>query len=490
MATILDNQIINSIIPKMVETANEFVINGQVYDKSSLQPIKFNTLPLTSDNVDTCLNTSAFTNKAVNSAYFSDNLVIVDKFKPEYSFTIIVDRSNTIRIHKILTEDNKLTKVATVSNDSYSEPRLSIFSQDVKFIYGQAYDNSGASYIFRINKETCEISFRSIGSAKSRISLIKETSLYVYYAYSRTTDHFAIGRYNKSANSTSDIYTDITSTNVSENTFSEPMVINENEVLMLRANKTFNPSGNDNYILKKYVIDYSFEKVYSKNIDLDCSLLPNGFLTRIADSVNWMNCNYFKNDNGNYFSLWHRSSKKLYLAKQLSDSSYKIIQQYELPQTYNGFIPMYNGETLLFFKTEVIDFMSFKKAEERYELTESKWGYFASLSVDKNKIIWIHGQDNNVEMIALNVPTSAEALFVDTELTYKNEDINTLIEVYCKNFSGDLIETDIEIILTGPVKFTADNSKRKKIRTSSNSVIQVPVTITDSGYVETNTFIL
>ena len=203
-----------------------------------------------------------------------------------------------------------------------------------------------------------------------------------------------------------------------------------------------------------------------------------------------MNCNYFKNDNGNYFSLWHRSSKKLYLAKQISDSSYKIIQQYELPQTYNGFIPMYNGETLLFFKTEVIDFMSFKKEEERYELTESKWGSFASLSVDKNKIIWIHGQDNNVEMIALNVPTSAEALFVDTELTYKNEDINTLIEVYCKNFSGDLIETDIEIILTGPVKFTADNSKRKKIRTSSNSVIQVPVTITDSGYVETNTFIL
>lgn len=242
MATILDNQIIDSIIPKMVETANEFVINGQVYDKSSLQPIKFNTLPLTSDNVDTCLNTSAFTNKATNSAYFSDNLVIVDKFKPEYSFTIIVDRSNTIRIHKILTEDNKLTKVATVSNGSYSEPRLSIFSQDVKFIYGQAYDNSGESYVFRINKETCAISFRSAGSTRSRMSLIKETSLYIYYAYSRATDYFAIGRYNKSANSTSDIYTDITSTNVSGNTFSEPMVINENEVLMLRANKTFNPS--------------------------------------------------------------------------------------------------------------------------------------------------------------------------------------------------------------------------------------------------------
>lgn len=488
MAKLINGATINGYVPKMLETADSFIINAQLHDKLTLEPVKFQTVPVNSNYAEAYMDMHVEPYVNADSEHDSGT-VVVDKYDPQYSYTIFSDAYGRIACYKFKNEDGNIK----VENNKFSQQgtgsRVSIFSQDVNYIYGKMTRNA-QTFIFRIAKSTCEFEFCNIGSTYSCLTLIKDTPLFIYYSYSRDNDKFCIGKYNKSNNSNTEIFHDNGLNASSYYTFSRPMVINENEILILRCNKTFVKDSVDTMMLKKYLIDYTYDKVYSKNINLDCSLLPKGALMRVNSSNTWNESFVFSVGDNMYFSLWNKANKKLYAVKRISDSSYSIIQEYDLPYDYNGVMPYNDGKTLIFFNQTSVDFISFKAYEERFEQTSSYSGNFKSLCIDRNKIIWLQHGDHSMEMLGLNVPTSAEALFVDTELEYKNEDIDTYIEVFCKNFDGNLVETNVDVMLSGPVKFSDTDSRKKKIKTSANTVTRVPVTITNSGFVEANAFLL
>lgn len=490
MAKILDSATISSIVPKMIETSDSFIINGQVYDKTTLEPVKLKTIEIPTSETSIQMDSHAHVNQSKKTDFNESNNVLIDKYEPQYSYSIISEVNGDIRVIKFKTEGGNIDKVYQTLSSQDTHATFSTITQDASYIYGLMYKARAESYIGKIDKRSGNISFCSIGGEFSRVKIIKENTLFIYYAYSRANDRFAIGKYNKSTNSKTDIFVDNGENTGSYYTFSTPIVFNENEVLAIRSNITFAPKGIDNLILKKYLIDYNFDKVYDRNVDLDCSLLPKGILLRIENSTNWNYTCEFEADDNSYFTLWNREDKVLYLAKKTSDTSYSIIQYYELTQNYYGVLPYNDGKTLIFFTDRYIDFFSFRKHEERYELASNAAGAFTSIGIDRNKIIWLQHSDTATEMIGLNVPTITEALFTDTDINYENEDIETFIEVFTKNFDGELIESNVEVILNGPIKFSDTGLSNKKIKTSRNAVVRVPVTITNSGFVEANSIII
>lgn len=490
MSKIIDSTTITGPVSKMLETPDNFIINSQVYNKETLEPIKLNTLYVASTDVDIIMNIYAKSNSNNNLDYYSTNTVLTDKYDPKYSYTMNIDRQGYFKIAKFMTNEDESITLQNEYSRGLNFTYFTIYSQDVNYIYGVYTNDSFNNVIFRINKKTLLIDLTSINGSYSRITLLKDTPLYIYYSYSTAADNFYIGKYNKSNNSKSDIYNDNGTVVDGFNSFFRPMLSSDNEIISLRTNKSFNNLGIDNIILKRYIIDYDYEKIYSRNIELDCSLVPKGMIQRINSTSNFTECFYFEKNDKQYFSFWNKADKMLYLASKTSENLYSIIQVYELANSYYGVIPYNNGETLIFYNPTSTDFLSFRDLEERYELSTALRGNYKSIGIDKNNTIWVQDENNSVEMIGLNVPTIAEAVFVDQQLDYKNNDIETFIEVFCKNFSGSLIETTVEIFLTGPIYFSDTKIKKKKIKTSANNTIRVPVTITNSGLVETNVKIL
>lgn len=488
MAKLISSETITTIVPKIVETPDCFVINGQVYDKHTLEPKKLQTVPFVSSDPDSFMDIKATVDVANNTGFFDDNTVIIDKYESEYSYLFTSDRGGCIRYRKIKTTDDKIE----VIYDSFygGTGNIKVYSQDVKYIYGVITFNPNTSYMFKLTKKNGALSLSQIFSSYSQVTLMKDTALYIYIAATRYNDQFSIIKYNKSSEAITTIYSDNGSSNNNYYTYSTPMLIDENEVLTIRCNKTFNNNGINNLILKKYLIDYTFDKVYEKNVSLDCSSLPKGFILSVDSSESYYYTKTFTSNDEFYFTIFNRKEQMLYVVKRISESHYKVIQQYELALKYNGVIPYNDGKTLFFYTSAYIDCMSFRALEEKFELTSTISGDFKTLCIDKNKLIWLQHKDNSVDMIGINVPTIAEALFVDTELNYSNQDIESKLEVFAKNFDGKLLEADVEVILNGPAYFTDTGSKKKKIRTSANSTLRIPITINNSGYIEANTIIL
>lgn len=487
MAKILDGSILNTIVPKMLETTDSFIINGHVHDKLTFEPGKFKTLGVGCDTARAYMNTSVIMDSPRTGSCYSDNNVIIDKYNAKYSYSIIND-TNAYIITKFKTE-NDITVIEKIYKVSLADASIVYFSQDINKLYCKLMNGSTSS-IIAINKgDIASITTTSVGAINSQLTLIKDSPLYIYYTFSRTTNLFYIGKYIKQTGAITNFYSDIGET-ITNNMYGEQLIISDNEIVALRSSKIFNKDNIDKVIVKKYLIDYEYEKVYSREIDLDCSILSQGLLKTWNSLQDFFVFNNFTLNDTMYFYIWHKSEKTLYLGKKMSDSQYSIIQSYELPKIYKGVLPYDQGKVLMFYDVNTVNFISFSEFEERFEQTNSLHGTFLSLGIDKNKTVWLQHNNYQVDNIGINVPTSSNAEFQDLDLEYINQDIESYVNVYTKNFNGNLVESNIEVLLSGPVVFSDTNKQIKKIRTTSNAVTRIPVKITCSGTIEVNAFIL
>ena len=483
MAKFLDKVSITGTVPKMLETTDSFIINAQVYDKVTLEPKKAQSVSVTSSHADIKMNTNTMTDIARNN-FYDENNIIMDKYDSKYFYTVFVERNSALRMCKFKKEDDKLELVYQKYENNTNGFSASIISQDVGNIYVLYFDDAVTTGIAKIDKETFKVHKCAIGAECSRIRILKENSTYIYYAYSKSKDIFCIGKYDKYAASKTDIFYSESAINTNFYTYSDPIVNNENEVLAIRVKRAGDDPSTDRLVLKKYLIDYDFERVYESNIDLDCSILPSGKITNINDKKQWYHTSTLKTKNNEYFVLWNRLEKTFYLIKKLTDYSYSVIQSYQLGSSFNGVIPYNMGKTLIFYNYQNISFMSFKENEERFEISSTYMGYFTSMGIDRNGLVWVQHETGQVDMLGVEIPSSSEAIFVEQQIEYRNEDFETYIEVFCKNFDGNLVAANVDIILIGPVEFSDTRSQKKRIKTSKSSPTRIPVTITNSGFIE------
>lgn len=480
---LLDTAVLANKQPRMVELTDKLVINGHVYDKTSLTPDKMSYLPIVADTLDMFLNNAARPNIKNRITY---NNVIQDNTDSKITY-VIENSNNRACVYKIQkNSDGTFSNLGTALENS---SEYQFIDQDGLYLYLKLRYSGEVYYMTKINKLTLgKTNTHIVTSSETKINIIYKNDTDIYFALSYDRDKLAIYKYQRFTNALTILKND-QPTEVVFNFSCFGAQDSSNGLIMARNERSFN--GDSKVILKRYLIDAYEQKVYDKSIQLDCSLLPGNKVPIIYSSTDSWKLEYFKRDTSEYLVLYELyNHKKLYLARKTKEDEYTIIQEMTLGLSYHGLMIHNNCRTLILYNETQVGFYTFSDFEERYELTHTEYHIFDGLGVDKSQRIWLKNTYQEVLLLSENNPIKAEVEFSIEDATYKNEPIETTLQVYSKSFTGGLITSDVEIVLNGPIYFSDTQTQIKKVKTLTSSVSTIPVTITGVGYVEANVNII
>lgn len=480
---LLDSTVISNKQPRMVELLDKMVINGHVYDKTSLTPDKMSYLPIVADTLDMFLNNVA---RPAQKNRITYNNVIQDNKDSKITY-VIENSADRACLHKIQKNtDGSFSHLGIVYENS---SEYQYIDQDGLYIYLKLRYVGEVYYITKVNKLTlAKANTHIVTSPETKINLVYKNDTDIYFALSYDRDKLAVYKYQRYTNALTILKNDYPA----EEAFLFSCLgvqDNSNGVLVARNEKTF--SGERKLILKRYLVDDYNQKVYDKVINLDCTLLPGNKIPLITSSTDSWKIEYFKRDLSEYIIIYELyNHKKLYLLKKTKEDEYTVIQEITLGLSYNGLIAHNNCRTLIMYNQTQVGFYTFSDFEERFELTHSEFHIFDCLGVDKSQRIWIKNTYQEVLLLSENNPIKAEVEFALEDATYQNEPIETTLQVYAKSFTGGLITSDVEIVLNGPIYFTDTKTQVKRIKTLSTNPTIIPVTLTGVGFVEANVNII
>lgn len=480
---LLDTSVLTNKQPRMIELTDKLVINGHVYDKTSLTPDKMSYLPVVADTLDMFLNNAVRPNIKNRITY---NNVIQDNTDSKITY-VIENSNNRCCVYKVQkNSDGTFTNLGTALETS---SEYQFIDQDGLYLYLKLRYSGEAYYMTKINKLTlAKSNTHIVSSSEAKINIIYKNDTDIYFALSYDRDKLAIYKYQRFTNALTILKND-QPTEVVFNFSCFGTQDSTNGLIMARNERSFN--GESKVILKRYLIDGYEQKVYDKAIQLDCSLLPGNKIPIITSSTDSWKVEYFKRDASEYLILYELyNHKKLYLLRKTKEDEYTVIQEMALGLSYNGLMIHNNCRTIILYNETQVGFYTFSDFEERYELTHTEYHIFDGLGVDKSQRIWLKNTYQEVLLLSENNPIKAEVEFSIEEATYKNQPIETTIQVYSKSFTGGLITSDVEIVLNGPIYFTDTQTQIKKVKTIASSVTTVPVTVTGVGYVEANVNII
>lgn len=101
-----------------------------------------------------------------------------------------------------------------------------------------------------------------------------------------------------------------------------------------------------------------------------------------------------------------------------------------------------------------------------------------AFSIQNDKSIWLFN-NSNFDVLTLSTPIDLNGAFEQETYNYQNQDINSYVTIYAKNFLQEFIKTKIKITLSGPCKF--NNNTKTYIGYTDIQEIQIPVIITGAG---------
>ena len=486
MSKILDSVSITVAAPKMLETGYNMIINGQVHEKATLEPIKFNYI-----------NTRCTNTLALNSHYhldhdntlrkFNEDLAVVDIENPNLSYSFSILNSEFI-IHKTeLQDDNKEVLIKSVAA-AHTSIYMKFLCQDANYLFYQFWSNANL-YIMKTRKSDLFCWYLGIGNL-GEMKLIKDDGAYLYLLRSVYTDQFYYSKVNKADMSVSNIIDDSGTNTKATWMVSTIAEIKPNQLLSVRNTIHFTDDAPNKVHLRKYIIDG--DKMLSKDLILDCSILPEGNIPLEASDLyknTWI-LEKFISNTSTYVMMWNKRNKNIYLLKEINDSEFAVIQYYELSEVVHTHLRLKNSNTCLFISRYKIMFLTFNEDSETIELSSEKGGDYLSVGVDKNQMVWVQNRDTSVSILSQGIAYTAKVEFEEKSISYTGVDIESYVDVYCSNYLGSLVVSNLEVILIGSAVFKDTGLKRKTIKTNASSVNRLPVVIKEAGHIEASVSIL
>lgn len=113
----------------------------------------------------------------------------------------------------------------------------------------------------------------------------------------------------------------------------------------------------------------------------------------------------------------------------------------------------------------------------------------AYAAVDSAKNIWyvewnpLNKSSYQVYFETQYVVSQVEVKFQLQSANYTGTDIASNLTASAKNSLGEYIACNIELIMQGPAKFTANNSDKITVAVTTSGALTVPITITGAGYI-------
>lgn len=513
MAKILGRDSIKASVPKMVELTDEFIINGQVYNKSNMSPKPYKTLAIenaVSSLLDPIMYESAYvTNKSLTAIPRSKNSILVDSEDTNITYCVNNTQNGSSYFYKItkFNDNYRQEKVSLMSIASNYGGYSEIIDQDENYVY--VFNNVGVddvnaynTRISQINKITMAVTVTNLNGGRSNI--LYKDNLYVYVGILSGTGAMAVYRYTKSSCALSKIYS-VATANSSQFVIKPSMTkayVSPQGIMTFYYLVDSITDGLHHLIFKKCTIDLSLLTGSVSDVTVDFNGLDNDEMLITAFS-NYLNVVIEQIEivaNGKkYITLAPYTTggfktpnniNRLYTYEVINEDNFKLVSKEDLPSYYGTLLTINNNNTLALANANSVDFYKWDDSETRYKHTNTYTNEVSFISKDMNNIIWIQNKDTSVEQFSLSIPLEVYADFERETYEYDDEDIVTNVIAYAKNFGGEYIEASVKLTLTGNCYFAVNGNKTLVLSTSNVKPSEIPVVITGSSVIGVNTVLI
>ena len=498
MAKLLNSVVMNGNIKKVVELADEYIINGQLYDKSTFVP-----KPMTFCSIGAVSNESLFYKTTyidyTYGAFRTDNNILVDSSDSDSVFFFDSGAYQASGLYKITkTANGEVTKYASfAANAQTSCQIISQTANKIYLLFHRTYDGYSC-YVACVDKANMTYDYTTnLGNAKTKI--LYENDTFLYLATSCFNNSYFIQKFNKTTGGNINLLDD-SKTGFTVQSMPSTITIKDNvgTVYAVRDGIFANPLAH-NVLIRKYVIDFSTEKVTASNVTLDTSILNGKIFASITDNTAGVMYELLNVVDGDkkYISLviynagitpyLTLSNEAIYTFEVVDEDNFKLVNYQCLsPILYKSMIPLNNNKLLLLNNEDGIAFYNWDTVNKCYSKTSVYQVPTKVVGIDMNNNIWIQRRDNSMDLLANTLPTTIYALFDKDEYNFNGDDISSTITVYAQNYAGQYLSSTIQLSLIGQVKFTDTGLKTRTVTTSNLNKMQIPITITGAGLLNAN----
>lgn len=518
MELINSSNTISSKIPKIIETDKHFIMNTQVYDKQTLKPIpmKFfafnpsvnmhNSSILSSSVMDgnsefnqlqnNCHRIGNYKN-IIKDKYNANVFYLTSRYYQNHFMCRIIEDNNNYTIDKIVD-----TSSFGLYSNSYSD-FIVLYETDNDFIVwskSASYYNTFTDYlgdvILKINKKSLSV-----------VRILEEnTANNTYYmehhgntGYILRMAHvagFRIYKIDSTTNQYTVINAYIPTANGYNNIGSNPINIDGYYYFLLMK---YDKTTGYKYAFAKLKLDttndtMSYDIIEINNYD-DYKINSSTGNTSLGFNINVRHqIQIFKQNENVYISCTIYGTEVLrtefFQHKQvlfkLKDNIIEIKQIIPLTDGCKGVLFVDEDyKKPVFVMTNSYLFYSFDSTKEKFINTFGKSGIYKIVGFDSMGRFITQTTDNAIEMLTETNACILKADF-NEELYDKNSnnELQTEISFYAKNFLDEYIETNVKLTLIGSVVFQENNSKELITTTSKNGIITKPVIINGYGSIE------
>ena len=520
-----DTSNITTIIPKIIEFPEHFIINTQLYDKQTFKPVpmKFYTdntvitpmmLLQTSIEKTVHYNTSGCRLQYIqhNNEHNRQN-IIQDKNDPSIFYVIqcymprasdIYDRYlfRKIQYNSITKEYHILGSLDIVG--SKGDLKI-LYESDDYFVVSRKYH--GASYgtwwqgylydyngsISLLNKKT--FTYTDVKSAQFGTYFLCENNdnVYVLIEQAASGSKKEIVKINLSSKKASTIWTETNDSN--KGVICNPIKIGEYYYIL-----TPHYDGTAHTCkLMKISLNTTTDMVNTELFDIDL----NGFVIDSSPNSDMIYSYYvhytlktINTDNSTYISClihsvpnmiedYNYQHKHLLIKLNDTKTSFTIVDSTLLKDGCHGSLNIGDTSHQLWYMSNSILFYNFNEKSEKMVCTYRKAGIYMQVGLDSLNRVILQTPDNIIEMLTDTNACVLEADF-DKELYSKTNvtNIDTTVSFYAKNYLDEYMETNVKLTLTGPVFFKENNTKELIVSTLETGIRTVPVVITGVGSIE------
>lgn len=499
---ILNSTVISGNVTKMIETPDNFIISGQLYDKSTFSPVPMSFCPIyVSTNNEMYLKQMS----NVYSSWIRNNtlngyILDINDSNICYVVTCGLSGGGPNGLTRIVTNaDGSFTTTTATCGAGTSWESYDIICQDSnKVYYTMERDSTNAmSYIGYVNKS--DMSQANINLNTAHIKILKVTDMYIYIATNIiSSDVMNIGKYNKSNNTITWLLSDSGTGYASNNIVSD---MDDNGVFYCKKDG-IGFGGADHYICyRKYVLDLSKDTCVASTVTLNHSIYPTEHIQiNTGSTMATMNniINYTDQSTGKKYVtcvVYNHYSRNMAAVQDadLAMYTYEIIDEDNwtlvswtkfAPTRYTTILPIINNQTILMGGPDCLHIYTWNSTTHSYQKVTAIDTTIFSFGIDSNNNIYVQYYDKSIEMISNVMPINVFCDFEDEEYKYDDEDIQSNINLYVQNYQNVYLATSVELTLYGQCKFTSNNSKTITVTTSNLDKLQIPVTVTGQGILE------
>lgn len=514
---LMNESTIKSVVPKIIETPNHFIMNTQIYDKQTLKPIpmKF-SMPVLNDYSSIILDTSVHDITKEQGTLLPINCqrignyknIIKDKFDSNVFYLIAKWNSCDSQVILRIREDNKeyIIEKQVVSNQfdntgNYQKGDFKIlYETDTDFIFeykseSVSYKNNNCYRLGKLNKKTFIATYHLTENDRNYTNQIYllEQSNDIGYILRHSHNNYLVYKINTSSNILSQVGNTIITGG--KDICSNPVKIGDYYYFLIDINDTekgrryaFNKlklnTIDDTIVYETIEIsnydNYKMDSLTTEQMNFDYRTYHQ-LQTFEKNGVTYISCTIY-----GYSSSFVNLYQHKHVLFKITGDTIEIIHIIPLTDGCKGVLYLNEDYSKpIFVMSNSCLFYSFDDTSQKLINTFKIGGVFIVVGFDSLGRFIVQHTNGAIEILTDTNACTLKADFAEELYDKDNASkIDTTVSFYAKNFLDEYIESSVKLTLIGPVVFKENNSKELVISTLKTGIRTVPVIITGYGNIQ------